>query len=315
MNPFEYDEKMVAEGLNDDLVEEACLDQSPTFQQLMARYAGLGYRFDRESFEKELKLRNNDGKYNRLAEMLADFNGLSMIFAVFKGTDKSCFVGRSEFGRKCLLSGVDTMLMRLDAMNVNTSHIKGAQRTDRYLVDRSSLREAFINAVVHNDYFISDPAVYVFSDRIEIISYGGLPQGQTEEGFFEGISVPRNPSLMRIFSDLDYVEKTGFGVPEIIKHYGKKAFKFGKNYLIVTLPFDKNVRASFSLVSKKNTGESKTYKTIIRELKKMVKENPGVSKTEMSQELNLSRRKLESLMKEANIVHVGPKNGGQYEIR
>lgn len=296
------------------LDKEESFNQNLTFQKLIGHYIGCGYHIDSESFEKNLNLKNDDGKYNRMAELLADINGLSLKLVIFGGKDKSSLISKSEYGRKCLLTAVDVMLSRLEVINVNSSHMGGAQRTDSYLVNPSSLKEAFINAVVHNDYSISYPAVYLFSDRVEILSYGGLPQGQTEEGFFKGISVPRNLALMDIFSKLDYVEQTGFGVPEIIKHYGRKAFEFGEKYLIVSLPFDEKAVPFISPIERKGLGESKTYKSILRELKKMVKENPSISRTDISRELNLSRRKLDALMKEANITHVGPKNGGHYQI-
>ena len=34
--------------------------------------------------------------------------------------------------------------------------------------------------------------------------------------FFKGISTPRNKELMRVLSDLKYVEQTGYGVPEVM---------------------------------------------------------------------------------------------------
>ena len=40
--------------------------------------------------------------------------------------------------------------------------------------------------------------------------------------FYQGISTPRNKSLIRILSDLDYVEQTGHGIPDVIKIYGKE---------------------------------------------------------------------------------------------
>ena len=81
----------------------------------------------------------------------------------------------------------------------------------------------------------------MFSDRIEIISQGGLPEGQTEEDFFFGVSRPRNKELMYIMRHFDFAEETGHGVPDIINAYGKEVFKFSQNYINVTLPYDKEV--------------------------------------------------------------------------
>lgn len=38
------------------------------------------------------------------------------------------------------------------------------------------VNEALVNAIVHNDWTISEPLVSFYSDRIEITSHGGIPE-------------------------------------------------------------------------------------------------------------------------------------------
>ena len=45
--------------------------------------------------------------------------------------------------------------------------------------------------------------------RLEILSHGGLPSGMTKKQFFDGISKPRNATLMRIFLNMGLTEHTG----------------------------------------------------------------------------------------------------------
>ena len=67
------------------------------------------------------------------------------------------------------------------------------ERKETKLWNPVALREAVINAIVHNDYTSEIPPKFeFFDDRIEITSFGSLPQGMTEKEFFEGYSVPRN---------------------------------------------------------------------------------------------------------------------------
>ena len=95
----------------------------------------------------------------------------------------------------------------------------------------------FTYAIVHNDYTSEIPPKFeFFNDRIEITSFGSLPQGITEKEFFEGYSVPRNKELMRVFRDLDLVEHLGSGVPRILRSYGKDCFIFTENFLRMTFP-------------------------------------------------------------------------------
>ena len=106
------------------------------------------------------------------------------------------------------------------------------------------LNYAVINAIVHNDYTLEVPPKFeFFDDRIEITSFGSLPQGMTEKEFFEGYSVPRNKELMRVFRDLDLVEHLGSGVPRILRSYGKECFKFTENFLRMIFPATAQVTA------------------------------------------------------------------------
>ena len=70
------------------------------------------------------------------------------------------------------------------------------------------MREAVINAIVHNDYsFEVPPKFEIFPDRLEITSAGRLPESLTREEFFNGISIPRNKELMRIYRDVELLMK------------------------------------------------------------------------------------------------------------
>ncbi len=71
--------------------------------------------------------------------------------------------------------------------------------------------------------------ISVFCDRIEILSCGSIPAGQTLEGFFAGESVPVNQKLSEIFLQLHISEKTGRGVPIVVEKYGKSAYEFREN--------------------------------------------------------------------------------------
>jgi ATP-dependent DNA helicase RecG len=59
------------------------------------------------------------------------------------------------------------------------------------------LEEMIVNALMHRDYFISAPIrVFVFDNRIEIISPGRLPNNLTIENIRHGVSNMRNPNLI-----------------------------------------------------------------------------------------------------------------------
>jgi ATP-dependent DNA helicase RecG len=61
-----------------------------------------------------------------------------------------------------------------------------------------------------------------------------------EQEFLEGVSIPRNKELMRIFKDLDMVEQLGSGVPRIVAFYDVSCFKFSQNFLRMTFMVEQN---------------------------------------------------------------------------
>lgn len=118
------------------------------------------------------------------------------------------------------------------------------ERIETPLWNKVALREAVINAIVHNDYsFEVPPKFEIFPDRLEITSAGRLPESLTKEEFFNGISIPRNKELMRIYRDLELVESLGSGIPRILRAYGEDCFKFTDNFIRITLPVSAPVSA------------------------------------------------------------------------
>ena len=80
------------------------------------------------------------------------------------------------------------------------------------------------------------PSVYMYDDRIEVVSYGGLPYSLSIEGFFFGTGISVNKSLLTIFMVAKYAEQSGHGVPTIVEKYGCRAFSFDNGMIKVTIP-------------------------------------------------------------------------------
>jgi len=148
-----------------------------------------------------------------------------------------------EFGNQCILYTLDEVLRYGDVLNIIQADESNrvVERKDVSLFENDALREAIINAFVHNKWVSgNEPMISVFSDRIEILSRGELASEQTLSGFFAGVSVPVNRKLSEIFLQLQISEKTGRGVPKITEKYGKKAFCFNENSIVVKIPFGGN---------------------------------------------------------------------------
>lgn len=130
----------------------------------------------------------------------------------------------------------------MESINETKVKVGGIQRQEEKYFDFSSFKEAWMNACVHTKWSEEiPPVVYIYDDRIEIVSNGGLPSALTKEDFFAGVSKPINKRLIKIFSDLDYIDQTGHGIPLIVKHYGKDAFYISEHTVIVTIPLNKEL--------------------------------------------------------------------------
>lgn len=124
--------------------------------------------------------------------------------------------------------------------------------------------------------------------RIECIhQYGGMPYSQTKERFLQGISVPRNLSLMRVFQDLEITEKTGHGTVKIISAYGKEVFDIQDGFIQVTIPFNKKVMKNRDTINGNiNSDLSKNELSLID----VIIQKPGITLTEAAEILGVSKR-------------------------
>ena len=175
-----------------------------------------------------------DGRYNYIAYLLADSNGVSIKVAKYAGKDKYDLIENEEYGYCSLIKATKSVLDRLNVENRTLTKITSKERIEKRLMDPLALKEAVINAIVHNDYSLEVPPVFeIYADRLEITSYGGLPMGLSEEDFFACRSMPRNRELMRVFKDLDLVEQLGSGMTRILSAYPKEIFSFTSHFMTV----------------------------------------------------------------------------------
>ncbi len=87
-------------------------------------------------------------------------------------------------------------------------------------VDEKALEEALVNALLHRDY--SKNAVirlFVFADRVELVSPGSLPNHLSIENIRNGNSVMRNPLLASFGTKLLPYSGIGSGVPRMVKRH------------------------------------------------------------------------------------------------
>jgi ATP-dependent DNA helicase RecG len=93
----------------------------------------------------------------------------------------------------------DLYLGTMSFLTRNLRRVQGAKgiNTEGDLeVPQKGLEELVVNMMLHRDYFISAPwRVFLFDDRIELVSPGSLPNNITVENIRKGVSVIRNPLI------------------------------------------------------------------------------------------------------------------------
>ncbi|MGY4540090.1 ATP-dependent DNA helicase RecG [Mucilaginibacter sp. UYNi724] len=87
-------------------------------------------------------------------------------------------------------------------------------------IPQEVFEETLVNSLIHRDYFIqSTIKVFMFSDRIEIVSPGKLPNSLTIENISNGISIARNPVLQSLAQYILPYKGLGTGVGRAISAY------------------------------------------------------------------------------------------------
>ena len=160
---------------NDLLVESITNLPSLSFHALKQFYLDKGYKLNDDTFETNLYLVAPAGKYNLMGGLLSDNNRYSMIFVKFSGTGKSSISRRTDYGKRSLLFAYEQLMNRISSENICLSDTTVRPRIDTYLYDYDCVNEAVINAIVDNDWTVTEPQISFYSDRMDILSHGGLP--------------------------------------------------------------------------------------------------------------------------------------------
>lgn len=299
--------------------------QDLSFSSLFAYYGSKGIILNRKTFKHNLGLLTKDGKYNILAQLLSDDSHIRIRVAIFAGKEKSDpLYSVKEFGLMNLLNSLDKVIDYGDTFNIPLADERDriVERKEIDLFDYESYREAVINAFVHNDWVnMNAPMFTIFSDRIEILSNGGLSPKLTIDDFYKGKSEPINKKLSDILLQLHISERTGRGVPTIVKTYGKEAFYISSNYIQVTIPFNNPNIVNYKI-------DNSIYESRIKDIRKInqsqikiigeMRNNPNITKIQLEKKLRLShtaiQNNINSLQKNKYIKRIGSKKNGYWEV-
>jgi ATP-dependent DNA helicase RecG len=94
------------------------------------------------------------------------------------------------------------------------------QEAPEYPVE--AVRELLVNAVAHRDYNLQGDNIhlFIFADRLEVQSPGGLPGPVTLNNLLDA-RFARNAVITQVLSDLGFVERLGYGLDRVIESLQK----------------------------------------------------------------------------------------------
>jgi len=235
--PIRMIEDLFASRTRNSLSRIRAPRQDLSFEQLKIYYQEVGLALN-DKFAANLELLTEDGAFNYTAYLLADQNGNSVQVAKYAGTDRVDLADSKDYGFCCLVKTCKLVLDRLEAVeNRIINQITSRSRISQPYWNPVALREAVINAIIHNDYATElVPKFEIFNNRLEITSAGVVHPGQEQEDFFAGYSMPRNKALMRVFKDLEMVEYLGSGMPRILKAYPRDTYTFSSHFIRTSFP-------------------------------------------------------------------------------
>lgn len=221
-------------------------------------------------------------------------------------------------------------LLRFKYLKAAISY-QGIHRIERYPVPDAALREAVLNALVHRDYAAGAPIqIRVYADRLQVWNPGELPEGWSARKLFQKHSSrPFNPAIASAFFWAGEIETWGRGIQRIVHACEaagtpKPKITHEHNDLWLEFPFAPSYLELLRTGRTLAPGETPVKTSVKASVKTSVKilrllaDNPRMSLAEVATAVDRSLRAVElasaKLIKAGKLRHVGPANGGYWEV-
>lgn len=203
--------------------------------------------------------------------------------------------------------------------------------------------ELLVNALAHRDYLISAPIrLFVFDNRIEIISPGHLPDNLTVPKILAGNSIIRNPILVSyIAKGLLPYRGLGSGIKRALEDWPQIEFSDDRDGNLFTATVHRKEmavspeiesgseessekRAEKSMIETKSSLKSSPKSSLKSSLKTeeqiivLIMQEPTISTEQIGVTLGISKRavlkQVQKLKAQGRLQRIGPDKGGHWEV-
>jgi ATP-dependent DNA helicase RecG len=193
-------------------------------------------------------------------------------------------------------------------------------------IPRLVFEELLVNALVHRDYLVSAPIrMFIFDDRIELVSPGHLPDNLTVAKVLAGNSNIRNPILVsHVTKGLLPYRGLGSGIKRALEEWPEIAFADDREGCLFTATIRRRIPASSVKRSVKSSAKGSVKGSVKRsartdeQILELLSVHKDAAMADVAKALGLSTRAVEkrvaSLRKTGRLRRVGPKRGGHWEV-
>lgn len=214
---------------------------------------------------------------------------------------------------------------------------KSFRRERAWLYPVEAIRETVLNALVHRDWTRAvDIEITRYSDRLEIISPGALPNSMTIEKMKAGRRTPRNPVILEVMRDYGYVDARGMGIRTKVIPLTRQftgtdpVFEATDDYLktiikssIAPVNVPETPDMSLKNTNKSSDATNSVLKSVPKnpfqgQLLTLIRDNPSITYDELAVQTHKNRkmvqRHLTTLKKVGLLRRIGSPKGGYWEI-
>ncbi|MGB4584766.1 MAG: RNA-binding domain-containing protein [Rhodoferax sp.] len=189
---------------------------------------------------------------------------------------------------------------------------RGVNAPGRAEIAETVFEELLVNALVHRDYFVSAPIrLFIFDNRIEIISPGHLPNNLTVEKIRVGNSNIRNPILVSyVAKGLLPYHGLGSGIKRALSSWPDIEFSDDRDGCLFTATVHRHAPVNAPV----NAPEPSLQMQILN----LVRTSPHLSYDKLAELTQKDRttimRNMAKLKTQGRLKRIGPAKGGHWQV-
>jgi ATP-dependent DNA helicase RecG len=226
-----------------------------------------------------------------------------------------------------------------DKYLIRPIHYEGLQRVEPLELPEDALREIICNSIVHRDHQGTWTQMSIYNDHIRLWNEGKLPEDLSIEKLMgKHTSKPRNPKMAEAFYRAGFIEAWGRGIEKIVNGFKADGltpptFEIEQGGMTVNIPRERFMAINLSgTTESEHSGEpnqkrtktepkpnqNRTKKNEKEQIIELIRNDSQITRAEMAAQLQLHessvQRRLDALVKAGSIRHIGPANGGSWQI-